>query len=818
MAERIVSPGVFTRERDLSFLPVGIGEIGAAIIGPTKIGPAFTPTQVTTYQEFEEMFGGEDARFYTPYTVEQYLRSAGVVTVVRVLGLGGYKVDSIQLIAATGSSAAASSSVAILAPSLGTAADTDLSSTVILGSGSMNVTGSVSGSNYTLRVDGSVMTAEDYTISFDTGSANFISKVIPTSPQSKKAGGSTSSVYVYKVFKQNTSTLSNFTASVSLGSNENLDFTGTMAFDSNGNLSTAYGTAANKDYAFGMTPMIQSQLFGSNREDLFRIYTRAHGTDINTTYKIRIVDIKPDTDVAGSDYGTFSIQVVKHGDEIILEEFPNLTLDPDSPNFFAKRIGDRWMETDSDGKITNYGSYPNLSKYIRVGDYDGSGLLTLDGVYNGEKSAVPMGHAALRNTVVGGTLVPAVQFKTDQTDVNGTFDSSVAFGINLIDDHVKDDNVQYLAPVPASAGVGNNAVFNLENMNGNDDASGLGSTYANGSTAITLTNSAIGQRKFVVPFQFGFDGQNPAREYKTGANIADNNTMGFDLSSAPKSGSVAYKRAINSVSNPDEYDINLLVTPGVIHGLHSSVTNHAISKVESRADAMYIMDSAGYSDSIQTVTNTIKTLDTNYAATYYPWVRLVPRDTSRPVWVPPSVVLPGVISYTDRVAHEWFAPAGLNRGGLTTVTEAKTRLTHSERDDLYEARINPIASFPGQGVVVFGQKTLQSKPSALDRINVRRLLIGLRKFIASSSRYLVFEQNNQALRNRFLNIVNPYLEQVQSNSGLSAFRVVMDDSNNTPDVVDRNQLVGQIFIQPTRTAEFIVLDFVVQPTGATFPE
>ena len=148
----------------------------------------------------------------------------------------------------------------------------------------------------------------------------------------------------------------------------------------------------------------------------------------------------------------------------------------------------------------------------------------------------------------------------------------------------------------------------------------------------------------------------------------------------------------------------------------------------------------------------------------------------------------------------------------------KKKLTHTDRDTLYEGRVNPIASFPGQGVVVFGQKTLQKKASALDRVNVRRLLINLKKFVANSSRTLVFEQNTTDLRNQFLNVVNPYLEQVQSNSGLSAFRVVMDDSNNTPDVVDRNQLVGQIFIQPTRTAEFIVLDFVVQPTGATFPE
>ena len=158
----------------------------------------------------------------------------------------------------------------------------------------------------------------------------------------------------------------------------------------------------------------------------------------------------------------------------------------------------------------------------------------------------------------------------------------------------------------------------------------------------------------------------------------------------------------------------------------------------------------------------------------------------------------------DRVAHEWFAPAGLNRGGLSNVLEAKTRLTHAERDLLYEGRINPIASFPGQGVVVFGQKTLQAKPSALDRINVRRMLIRIKKFIASSSRYLLFENNTVATRNRFLNIVNPYLDSVQSNQGLSSFRVVMDDSNNTPDVIDRNQLLGQIYLQPALSVEVIV--------------
>jgi hypothetical protein len=807
MAERIVSPGVFTREKDLSFLPQAIGEIGAAIIGPTKKGPAFTPTQISNFQEFEEMFGGVDNRFYTPYTVEQYLRSAGTVTVVRVVGLGGYKVDSLELLAH--GSGQASRSIAILAPSRGSSGTGDLSTSTVAAGASW--------SSFTLTVSGSDVSAETYSLSFDTSSANFVSDVISSDPQSTKSGGNSSSVYVYKMFKNfamNTSgSTSNISAST-LVTSDGLDFQGgATSFNSKGNASTFTG---NKDYMFARTPTIQSQTVGGQKYSLFRVYSRSHGTDINISYKIKILSIKPATDVAGSDYGQFSIHVVDVSNDGTLEEFDNLTLDPASPSYFAKRIGDRWVEIDTNGKLTYYGNYPNLSKFIRVGDFSD---MEEDGVFRFPKSVVPFGHAVLSNPSPGGTRIPSASFKITQTDTNGTFDASVPYGIDLLTKYIKEDNMQYLAPIANSANAGNNATMSLSDMFGNDDFdTSISSTYTTASSNLSLADSATQQLKFVVPFQWGFDGRNPATPYYVGSDIVNSNTQGFDCQSSTASGSIAYKRAINAISNPDEFDINLLVTPGVIHGLHSSVTNHAISKVESRADAFYVLDAAGFGDSISTVKATIKAVDTNYAGTYYPWVKIEDRDTSRPVWVPPSVVLPGTIAYTDKVAHEWFAPAGLNRGGLTTVLEAKTRLTHAERDDLYENRINPIASFPGQGVVVFGQKTLQSKPSALDRINVRRLLIAMRKFIASASRYLVFEQNSQALRNRFLNIVNPYLEQVQQNSGLSAFRVVMDDSNNTPDVIDRNQLVGQIFIQPTRTAEFIVLDFIVQPTGAAFPE
>ena len=814
MAERIVSPGVFTRERDLSFLPQAIGEIGAAIVGPTAKGPAFVPTQITSFQEYEEVFGTVDDRFYTPYTVQQYLRSAGVVTVVRVLGLGGYRADQIRLGVALGSVAKVvpSQSLAILAPSQGSSGVGDLSASSITGDWD----------SFTLTVSGSDVSAETYNLSFNTSSANFVTEVISENPQSSKSGNTDSSVYVYKVFKRAAHATASYTsgtkpnASIVVDS-DGLDFySGVTGIDDLGNATSWTG---NQAYNTARTPYINAQ--SPIHTNLFRIYTRSHGDDINKSYKIGILNIKSAADIAGSDFGTFSIQVRVHSpggldDDNIVEQFDALTFDKSSPDFFAKRIGDRHVTIDSNGKLTYFGNYPNLSKHIRVGDYKFSGgNQALDAASPG---AVPFGHNALYNPVEGDTDIPASVFNTSQTGTQGTFDQSIFYGFDLLNDNVKDDNHQYLAPIPNGASTSNNVTMSLEDFSGNDDASTLGTFHSAGSENLSLSGSAIGQLKFIVPFQWGFDGRNPATPYLTGVDITAANTQGFDLSSSTSSGSLAYKRALNTIGNPDEFDINLLATPGVVHRLHSSVTNHAISKVEARADALYIMDAAGYSDSVQTVNDTIKSLDTNYVATYYPWVKIPNLNTAEPVWVPPSVVLPGVISYTDQVAHEWFAPAGLNRGGLTSVLEAKTRLTHAERDELYEGRVNPIASFPGQGVVVFGQKTLQSKPSALDRINVRRLLIALRKFIASASRYLVFEQNTQALRNRFLNIVNPYLEQVQQNSGLSAFRVVMDDTNNTPDVVDRNQLVGQIFVQPTRTAEFIVLDFVVQPTGATFPE
>ena len=303
---------------------------------------------------------------------------------------------------------------------------------------------------------------------------------------------------------------------------------------------------------------------------------------------------------------------------------------------------------------------------------------------------------------------------------------------------------------------------------------------------------------------------------------SDTNSQGVNLAtSAATLGTGGYKTALNILKNKDEYDIDLLLLPGILdqNGTNSNtIIGDAIRLCEDRGDCFLVYDNTFSSDSVSTAKTNTEARNSSFAATYYPWVQIQDATTGNYRYVPPSVVIAGVYHFNDTVGQPWFAPAGLNRGGIDSAVQAYRKLTQGNRDDLYESNVNPIATFPGQGVTVFGQKTTQKKASALDRVNVRRLLINLKKFVANSSRGLVFEQNTTDLRNQFLNTVQPYMEQVQANQGLNAFRVVMDDSNNTAETIDRNQLVGQIFIQPTRTAEFIVLDFVVQPTGAAFPE
>lgn len=281
--------------------------------------------------------------------------------------------------------------------------------------------------------------------------------------------------------------------------------------------------------------------------------------------------------------------------------------------------------------------------------------------------------------------------------------------------------------------------------------------------------------------------------------------------------SASYNGAIALMANQDDYRFNVLLAPGLFNSKQTSQITTAINNTQNRGDSLFVVDPVPYGMTVSDATSQAASRNTSYAAMYWPWIQTMDPDSGKNVWVPASTMIGGVYAYNDTVAEPWFAPAGINRGGLNTVIRAEQKLSQTQRDNLYTGKVNPIATFPGQGVVVYGQKTLQTKASALDRVNVRRLLIALKSYISQVAQNLVFEQNTIATRNQFLSQVNPYLESVQQRQGLYAFKVIMDSSNNTPDVIDRNQLIGQIYIQPTKTAEFIYLDFNILPTGATFP-
>ena len=294
-----------------------------------------------------------------------------------------------------------------------------------------------------------------------------------------------------------------------------------------------------------------------------------------------------------------------------------------------------------------------------------------------------------------------------------------------------------------------------------------------------------------------------------------------DISNTNSQGLISddYTASLNLLKNKDQYAYNVISVPGLIYGFasHKTDLDDLIDTTTTRGDSILPIDLVAHGSTTDAAITQAGNLNTNYAAAYWPWLLVNDTDTGANVWCPASTIIPSVYIFNDNTSEAWFAPAGFTRGTMPSVVQPEKTLPRSLRDSLYTAKINPIATFPGTGVVVYGQKTLQSLSTALDRVNVRRLMIALKGFIGNVSQNLVFEPNTLQTRNSFLSVVNPYLESVQQNQGLYAFKVVMDDSNNGPDVIDRQELRGTIYLQPVKTAEFIVLDFNLLPTGAEFP-
>ena len=705
-------------------------------------------------------------------------------------------------------------------------------------------------SDYFLNLSGSTNGAYGtYEFSLDQANTKYIKNVFPISAATSL---STTNTYLHTLFEDSIKTIAANPSGygikvISLPGDASSAFDGSIPLNFTDTNSFA---PQNGDSEFSLTnaitPFIVSQKVASvngtdSRYELFQLMTLSDGTNTNTQYKIEISDVRLSGNIPGSDWGTFTLGVRDFNDTDkrpkYLEIYTNLNLDPDSANFIARRIGDRYNYITYNGKILEFGTYSNLSKCIRVKMATSSYPV----------SAVPYGFQPYYTTIAGDIAKITPTLKYSNASLYGTsigkYPSGVIFNdVPSTDSEIVSlyptsstgvpvyhDNLEYFAPIPSGATVGRNVAFALDNTivgsnTGSVLAASLSGSIPSTSTSTALETTYVKMRKFILGFQSGFDGQSPAIKINLGGDIVSGNTQGLDCTNINTAGSVGYKHAVAALGNADEFDINLIVTPGIFHQQHSYVTQLVTDMCEARGDCFYIMDNVVFPSNpqqsiglIDAAVSDVSTIDSNYVATYYPWVKILDTNINKIVSVPPSVVLPAVFAANDNVAAEWFAPAGLNRGGISQAVQVLDRTTHQERDTLYQGRVNPIAAFPGQGICVWGQKTLQQKSSALDRVSVRRLLIGLKKYIASTSKYLVFEQNVASTRNRFLSIVNPYLEGIQQRSGLYAFQVKMDDVNNTSDIIDRNILYGQIFIQPTRTSEFIVLDFNVLPSGAVFP-
>jgi hypothetical protein len=360
-------------------------------------------------------------------------------------------------------------------------------------------------------------------------------------------------------------------------------------------------------------------------------------------------------------------------------------------------------------------------------------------------------------------------------------------------------------------------------------------------------------RKFTLFVAGGFDGWDIYREYRTnsdqfvlgksgylkgacpddrypnatGAGLFRRITVGDNTGDWANTDYYAYLLGQHTFSNPEAVNINVFVTPGIDHVNNSNLVEEAIDMIEfSRADSIYITTTPDYNMFVPTITDNLDLIypqeavdnleetgiDSNYTATYYPWV--LTRDTvnNTQIYIPATAEVTRNLALTDNISFPWFASAGYTRGLVNSI-KARKKLTQQDRDTLYQGRINPIATFSDVGTVIWGNKTLQIRESALDRINVRRLLLQARKLISAVSVRLLFEQNDERVRQDFLDAVNPILDGIRRDRGLYDFRVTVSSS---PEDLDRNQLTGKIYIKPTKALEFIDIEFLITPTGASF--
>ncbi len=937
-----VSPGVYTSEKDLTFVAQSVGVTTLGLVGETLKGPAFEPVLISSFDEFRTYFGptspskdgNGNPKYELPYAAKSYLQESNQLFVTRILGLTGYKPSKtfgIQTLGGfvvgevdttttgttspdsiTGSTFFAELSgktafdgtsitdyiaenfsgyttgqtdnwfvigsipqddidaqtgVEVESPLTGNLNNSSnfnknwfnifnngvdtvygylfvwngtgdtfnvtrynytselVNDGIVVGAlrsrgeyvgqtltleltsnSNFQISNVVGGdlstnplSEFVINTTGLTSGAKSFTCSFDTTSSKYITKVLGTDVFDKPL--SDFPLYVHEVYpKLLKSGYDNGTIrGISL----------TEVYESNGD-----------DFLVGwdttISPMVVSEVRGGKVSDLFQVQTISDGESANTQVKISIQNINLDS-------GEFDLIVRDFNDTddnlVVLEKFTRCSMNPDLPGYVARKVG------------TSDGEYELRSKYI---------MLVMD--ENHPTDAFPAGFKGfLTNGAFGGAQLGDVNYKTkyyeagdvmyyeiDGTPVlsNGDKIRKVSLGLSTqVGSEFDRDILKFKGASANGSTHGFHLSTNASAITGNTIDGLLYKTTPydlEGTSKGMLEN--ISYRKFTFGVYGGRDGWDIYRKVRTYGDayifgkstyVSGHTTNGGVFSTTVgNSDYYSYLQGITTFANPEAVDINVFATPGINFFDHSSLTTQAIDMIENdRADSLYVISSPNVATAEEAIDDLDSvSLDTNYSATYWPWIQVRDADNATQLYIPPTGEVLKNIALTDNVSYPWFAVAGYSRG-LVNAIKASKKLTLDERDDLYKNRINPIATFSDTGTIIWGNKTLQVRESALDRINVRRLLLRARKLISAVAVRLLFEQNDEQVRNEFLRLVNPILESIKKERGLYEFRVTV---SNDPEDIDSNTLRGKIYIKPTRALEFIDVEFIITPTGASF--
>lgn len=937
---RFVSPGIQIAEVDNSQLP-GVREgTGPVVIGRALRGPALRPVTVSSFSEFVEIFGnpipggvGGDvwrdgnrlAPIYGMYAAQAWLKNQNSLTYVRLLGAensdstttgrAGWQIGSAHTGQFTDGGAFGLFIVDSGSFNTGTLAAVwyckegvvSLSGTTPDGAREVTGTCQVVVSQGTdkefkaLVKDGAGAVTDTISFNFNRNSRKYIRSVFNTNPTLLNDAITTTAqqknYFLGETFDQTVDAL----VSGSTAGNVYGVILGIQSGTSEAqNLQQMSVTPSRTGWFISQDLGSDSGSFvAENQTKLFRLVGIDGGEWEQQNLKVSIRDIK--ASLSDSDpYGTFTVEIrsIRDNDNSpqVIETYSNCNLNPFSPNYVARRIGDKFLEwSDTERRFREFGNYDNASRFFRVemnqdveaaatepallpfgvlGPARPTGFSILSGasnprVFGGENiifgdayveggvtdivdSISPNSFVAYSGTDAFSGSYYFGKFQLRSTSRQGTLPSPTEayFGVSTtrvgstrFDDSVKDlvrKLPNNLAEDVSNPTLDYDFVFTLDDVAplGANDAQWVSGSRAAGTSFSATTGSweavlDAGFDRFTTVFHGGFDGVDITEKEPFNNRVLS----GQDETTSYEYNTV--KRAIDAVADPELVDCDHLIVPGITQ---TGITDHILNVADRRGDCLGIIDleggfipatenadgdsAVGNRGSVSTTLTNLRarSLDTSFGCAYYPWIQIRDPDTGALLWAPPSLVMLGVFGNTERVAQAWIAPAGFTRGGLTDgaagipVTAVRERLDQSDRDALYEANINPIAKFPAEGIVVLGQKTLQARDSATDRVNVRKLLNYLKVRVSRIAATILFDQNIQTTWDRFRGQVDPVLENVKSTFGLEDYKLVLDESTTTPDLRDRNVLYAKLFLKPAKSIEFIAIDFVMTSSGASFDD